>query len=58
MTDGAVLGFVIVHRDFKHVVATDADTVDFRARFLARLRLCFVAGVLALLCFTHGPILA
>jgi hypothetical protein len=25
---GAVLGFVILHRDFEHVVATDADAMD------------------------------
>jgi hypothetical protein len=55
---GAVLGFVIIHRDFKHVVAADADTVDFRARLLARFRLRSVLGVLALLRLAHGSILA
>jgi hypothetical protein len=30
---GAVLGFVIVHGDFEHVVAADADAVDLGAGF-------------------------
>ena len=30
--DGAVLGFVVFDRHFEHVVASDADTMDFLAR--------------------------
>ena len=32
MADGAVLRFVGFHGDFKHVVATDANAMDFRSR--------------------------
>jgi hypothetical protein len=58
VTSGAVLGFVVVHRDFEHVVATDANAMDFRARFFAGLRFRAVPGVFALLRFAHRPILA
>ena len=43
MASGAVLGFVIFHRDFEHVVAADADAMDLRRRLFARFELCGVA---------------
>jgi hypothetical protein len=53
---GAVLGFEVFHRHFEHVVAADADTMNFRRRFLARLRFRGVAGVRSLV--RHKRILA
>jgi hypothetical protein len=32
---GAVLGFVVIHGHLKHVVASDANSMDFHGRFLA-----------------------
>lgn len=54
MAGGAVLGFVIIHRYFEHVVAADADTVDFWLR--GRIRL-FCRGMLRGLFGAHAGIL-
>ena len=56
MAGRAVLGFVVFHRDFEHVVAADADTMDFRRRILARLG--WRRLVVSLVRFRHGWILA
>jgi hypothetical protein len=55
---GAVLGFEVFHRHFEHVVAADADTMNFRGRLLSRLRFRGVAGVRSLARFRHKRILA
>ena len=57
MASGAVLGFEVFHRDFEHVVAADADTMNFRGRFLAGLGFRGVAGVGSLVRFRHERIL-
>ena len=57
MAGGAVLGFVIVEGDFEHVVAADADAVDFRDGFV-RGYCAAVGGGLRRLCFRPGQILA
>jgi hypothetical protein len=58
VADGAVLGFVIFHGDFEHVVAADADAVDFGWRFGAGFSFGGVGGVVGVLRFGHGRILA
>jgi hypothetical protein len=55
---GAVLGFEIFHRYFEHVVAADADTMNFSRLFLARFGFWGVAGVRSLVRFRHQRILA
>src|SRR5579863_4031123 len=55
---GAVLGFVIFHGYFEHVVAADADAVDFGWGFSAGFGFGGVRGVIGVLRFGHGRILA
>ncbi|MGC2065522.1 MAG: hypothetical protein WA641_04745, partial [Candidatus Acidiferrales bacterium] len=55
VADGAVLGFVIFHGYFEHVVAADADAVDFGWRFSAGFGF---GGVVRVLWLGHGRILA
>ena len=38
MAGGAVLGFIVIHGHLEHVVAPDANSMDFHGRFLARPR--------------------
>ncbi len=57
MADRTVLGLVIVHGDFKHVVAANADAMDLRWRFVSRLGLGGMRGVRAMLWFVHARIL-
>jgi hypothetical protein len=40
VADGAVLGFVVIHGHFKHVVASDANSMNFHGWFLAGPRRC------------------
>lgn len=54
---GAVLGVNVIHGDFKHVVATDADTMDFHGRVFAGFWRGGVISGLGLLCLAHGGIL-
>ncbi|MGH9713964.1 MAG: hypothetical protein ACRD5M_11770 [Candidatus Acidiferrales bacterium] len=56
VTGGAVFCVYVVHGDFEHVVATDADAMDFDGRFLTWFG-GGVIGVLGLLCLVHGGIL-
>jgi hypothetical protein len=64
VADGAVLRFVVVHRNFEHVVAADADPVDFGRRLFAGLQWQIVAASDSLvrdsgsLHFGHSRILA
>src|ERR1700729_357576 len=58
MADGAVLGFVILHGDFKHVVAANAHTVDLWRGFIAGPGFSRVPGLLVCLRLAHGLILA
>jgi hypothetical protein len=58
VADRAVLGFVIFHRDFEHVVASNTYAMDFRGRFFAGLGFCSMRGVLIMLWLAHGRILA
>jgi hypothetical protein len=53
---GAMLGVDVVHGDFEHIVAADADAVDFYGRLFAGLG-GGVLGILSLLSFAHGGIL-
>ena len=53
MTSRAVLGFVIVHRDLEHVVAPDANAMDFGSRLVAWLSFTGVGRGRSLR-FTHG----
>ncbi len=57
MANGAVLRFVILHRDLKHIVASDANAMDFQ-RLLARV--FFPPGFTLLTCMriAHWQILA
>lgn len=55
---GAVLGVDVVHGDFEHIVAADADAVDFYGGFFSGLGGGGVFGVLSLLWFAHGGILS
>jgi hypothetical protein len=47
MANGAMLGFVILHRDLEHIVASNADSMDFQ-RLLARI--VFSCGFTMLSC--------
>jgi hypothetical protein len=47
MANGAVLRFVILHRDLKHIVAANADPMDFQ-RLLPRI--VFSCGFTMLSC--------
>jgi hypothetical protein len=58
MANRAVLGFVIFHRHFEHVVASNTYAVDFRRWLIAGLGLGGMRGVLAMLWLAHGRILA
>jgi hypothetical protein len=60
MADGAVLRFVVFHGDFEHVVATDANAMDFRSASgcvvvsgMPRWGWCGCFGR-HLRCFAHG----
>jgi hypothetical protein len=55
---GAVLRVDVIHRDFKHVVAADADAMNFHRSLVSRLFTGRVVGVCGLLLFGHGRILA
>jgi len=57
MAGGAVLGVDVIHGDFKHIVAADADAMDFHRRFLAGLGRGGI-GMLSFLCLAHGGILS
>jgi hypothetical protein len=57
VADRAVLGFVVLDGDFEHVVAADADAMDFRGRLAAEFGFGCVRG-LSLLGFAHERILA
>jgi hypothetical protein len=52
-----VLGFVVLDGDFEHVVAADADAMDFRGRLAAEFGFGCVRG-LSVLGFAHERILA
>jgi hypothetical protein len=43
----------VVHRHFKHVVAADADAVDFHGGFFAGLRRTGMLRMFTLLRFAH-----
>jgi hypothetical protein len=58
VADGAVLGFVIFHGDFEHVVAANADAVDFGWGLGARFGFGGVGRMFGVLRFGHGRILA
>lgn len=58
VADRAVLGFVIFHGHFEHVIAADADAVDRRGWFGAGFGFGRVRGVLRVLRFAHERILA
>jgi hypothetical protein len=47
MANGAMLGFIVFHRDLEHVVASNAHSMDFR-RLLARV--VFLRGFSMLRC--------
>ncbi len=40
VANSTMFGFVVLHGDFEHIVAANADAMDFR-RFIARLALVF-----------------
>ena len=54
---GAVLGFVVVHGDFEHVVAADTDAVNLGGGLRVRLGWAGMRGGLRLVCLNHGSIL-
>ena len=58
MADRAVLGFVVFHCHFEHVVASNTYAMDFRRRLFAGLGLGAMRGVLIMLWLAHGGILA
>ncbi len=58
VADGAVLGSVIFHGYFEHVVAADADAMDLGGWFGAGFGFGCVGGVAGVLRFGHGRILA
>ena len=57
VADGAVLGFVILHRDLEHIVATNAHTMDLWRSLIAGPRLGGAPGVLVCLRLAHDLIL-
>src|SRR6202453_1391240 len=57
VADRAVFCFVIFHRHFEHVVASNTHAMDFRGRLFARLGLGGMRGVLAMLWLALGRIL-
>ena len=58
MAGGAVLGVNVVHGDFEHIVATDADAMDFNGRLFAGFGSTGGTGMLSLLGLAHGGILS
>jgi HlyD family secretion protein len=56
VADGAVLGFVILHGDFEHIIAAYADAVNFGC-FVARLALVRGARMLSCVRLAHEGIL-
>ena len=57
MAGGTMLGFVIVHGDFKHVVAADANAMDLHRWFFARLHFARMLGMRHWVCLSHKRIL-
>jgi|SRR5271156_1354054 len=57
MADGAVLGFVILHGDFEHIVTANAHAMDLWPSLLAWPGFRGVPGVLICLRLAHGWIL-
>lgn len=57
VADGAVFRFEVFHRDLEHVVAADADTMNFHERLFAWLGFRGMAGGMSLVRFSHGQIL-
>jgi hypothetical protein len=48
----------VIHRNFKHIVAADADAMDFRRGLVTRPFRARVVCVAGLLLFAHGRILS
>jgi hypothetical protein len=58
VADRAMLGFVVFHRNFEHVVASNTHAMDFRRRFFAGLGLGGMREILIILWLAHERILA
>jgi hypothetical protein len=56
VANGAMLGFVILHGDFKHIVAADTDAMNFR-RLAACVGFPRVIGRGGCVRLAHGRIL-
>jgi hypothetical protein len=53
-----MLGVNVVHGDFEHIVATDADAMNFNGRLFAGFGGAGGIGMLSLLGLAHGGILS